>query len=826
MADDKFADVITILEQRGWIRSPNADSPNFLLKWRNLSNINFRLLRKDQFVNHVLNSQQLSNKVLLNQHLAFHQHHHHQHRDHMQTYFDENNGNMVEASVAGGTTKAKSPALQSDVDFHTLIPNGRQRNSDDGTGSGDFDIVGNAKPEVFFPRCWNVSDDEGVSSLLKMFSVSASVALLRSVVDNEDFANTGARQGSNHNEPGKDDHSEAVAAAISITSRYIASLRRRRRGDEDSPCNLFGDAENTREHGTATTSGQQRTDCCGQDAADASITIGNPEWLAVLKTWETAVVASQEESRVGLMPRGSDGSTGAKEVDGAVDMRQDTFSNDEKNTVCPENARENIITLGNSLCPEFVTQARAMLQELDAVDPQCTLLGRANAWVVKPPGLSCGRGITATSSLRGLLAACRELKWKAVVQKYVERPLVVQGFKFDIRQWVLVTSCNPLVLWGFDEGYVRFSSRPFSMDPSRLSDKFIHLCNHSVQKEGRNAFAGAESIPYSYLEGEPLQESGVGNSGEKLDTSPSLPLGAQGHMWSVDQLRRYLTHHFKNRDIFGDVVLPRIRSVVVQTLLSVREVLQMTGRGMEWLGFDLILTEDLRVMLIEVNVSPDLSHSTPITARLVPPATEDALRLLLDDGETDARIASSLGSFPQPPIAPPPSAPSLPPPSRPTSPHQQESAGQVQGWEAGKVGKAAAVSGIGGQEGGGMFKGGREHCLRDGGNDRQQCVGGQLRWRLWHRGKEEPLASLLKLRDAKKAWFLSRRQPQRQCVAQNNDCSSCYVQKHSRDELLVDCGAVLGERVRINGAHSGAINILEGEGERSVLCRSSDEDEL
>lgn len=242
----------------------------------------------------------------------------------------------------------------------------------------------------------------------------------------QDFANTGARQGSNHNEPGKDDHSEAVAAAISITSRYIASLRRRRRGDEDSPCNLFGDAENTREHGTATTSGQQRTDCCGQDAADASITIGNPEWLAVLKTWETAVVASQEESRVGLMPRGSDGSTGAKEVDGAVDMRQDTFSNDEKNTVCPENARENIITLGNSLCPEFVTQARAMLQELDAVDPQCTLLGRANAWVVKPPGLSCGRGITATSSLRGLLAACRELKWKAVVQKYVERPLVVQ----------------------------------------------------------------------------------------------------------------------------------------------------------------------------------------------------------------------------------------------------------------------------------------------------------------------------------------------------------------------------------------------------------------
>lgn len=48
IADDKFSDVIVALERRGWHRSAHANSPNFRLKWRNLSNINFRLLRSDQ----------------------------------------------------------------------------------------------------------------------------------------------------------------------------------------------------------------------------------------------------------------------------------------------------------------------------------------------------------------------------------------------------------------------------------------------------------------------------------------------------------------------------------------------------------------------------------------------------------------------------------------------------------------------------------------------------------------------------------------------------------------------------------------------------------
>lgn len=48
-------------------------------------------------------------------------------------------------------------------------------------------------------------------------------------------------------------------------------------------------------------------------------------------------------------------------------------------------------------------------------------------------------------------------------------------------------------------------------------------------------------------------------------------------------------------------------------------------RGFEWLGFDFLVDDELRVWLLEVNVSPDVSHSTSVTAKLVPRATTELL---------------------------------------------------------------------------------------------------------------------------------------------------------------------------------------------------------
>ena len=109
--------------------------------------------------------------------------------------------------------------------------------------------------------------------------------------------------------------------------------------------------------------------------------------------------------------------------------------------------------------------------------------GTEDIWIIKPVGLSCGEKIVCARNLLGVLNAAQNLLYKCVVQKYIERPLLVRKTrKFDIRQWVLVTSIDPLIVYGFSECYLRLSAESFSLSDESLRCPTIHLCNHAIQK--------------------------------------------------------------------------------------------------------------------------------------------------------------------------------------------------------------------------------------------------------------------------------------------------------------------------------------------------------
>ena len=58
--------------------------------------------------------------------------------------------------------------------------------------------------------------------------------------------------------------------------------------------------------------------------------------------------------------------------------------------------------------------------------------------------------------------------------------------KYDLRVYVLVTSYNPLKVYIYNDGLVRFATEKYSADPKALSKKYVHLTNFSVNKKNSN----------------------------------------------------------------------------------------------------------------------------------------------------------------------------------------------------------------------------------------------------------------------------------------------------------------------------------------------------
>lgn len=83
-------------------------------------------------------------------------------------------------------------------------------------------------------------------------------------------------------------------------------------------------------------------------------------------------------------------------------------------------------------------------------------------------------------------AACFGKIPRAIIQRYCINPLLVEGYKFDIRCYMLVARTDPGYLAFYHPGYCRFTMLPYSYDPANAGDPFIHLTNAAVQKKHPN----------------------------------------------------------------------------------------------------------------------------------------------------------------------------------------------------------------------------------------------------------------------------------------------------------------------------------------------------
>eukprot|EP00949_MAST-11_sp_MAST-11-sp1_P000814 g814.t1 len=229
-----------------------------------------------------------------------------------------------------------------------------------------------------------------------------------------------------------------------------------------------------------------------------------------------------------------------------------------------------------------------------------------NIWIVKPSNNNQGKGIRVfdqLSKIKRFMGSQRDSEeW--IIQKYLERPLLLWGRKFDIRIWVLVTEDWNIYI--YREGYLRTSSSEYSTNlrGDSSSESFVHLTNFCMQKH-----------------------------------SPSVGKYEDGNTLSYDDFQQYVDEHFADKELqFRADILPKIKSLIVDAILAARMAGLADGNDsnnrkrhqFELFGYDFMIDEDFRPWLIEVNTNPYLGTQNSWHGVLVQSMVEDMVSLVVD----------------------------------------------------------------------------------------------------------------------------------------------------------------------------------------------------
>lgn len=236
-------------------------------------------------------------------------------------------------------------------------------------------------------------------------------------------------------------------------------------------------------------------------------------------------------------------------------------------------------------------------------------------WIMKPAGKAQGKGIFLFRKLKDITEwkkdnylhsreeekSEREPPETYVVQRYLERPYLIGGKKFDIRVYILVTSYVPLKAWLYRSGFARFSNTRYTLDS--ITDQFVHLTNVAIQK-----------------------------------TAPDYD-PEKGCKWSLQEFRMYLTAKHGHEAVKH--LFQQLDEIFIKSLQSVQKLIYNDKHCFELYGFDIMFDETLKPWIIEVNASPSLTASSPTDYNLKIGLLEDMLHIVDMEGRltgTEKRV--------------------------------------------------------------------------------------------------------------------------------------------------------------------------------------------
>jgi len=240
------------------------------------------------------------------------------------------------------------------------------------------------------------------------------------------------------------------------------------------------------------------------------------------------------------------------------------------------------------------SQDRPMLEALSREQP-------TSLWIAKPHNGYGGRGVVAMKASdagfgqtieKGSTPEEDKKKSGVVVQEYIANPMLVGGYKFHIRIYLVISKLHPTPeAYVHQAGHVMFATQAFNTLPSSLGKNFkpkVHLSNYDINVTLANQKALLADKP------------GVG----------------RGALWGLPRLYDYASKASNGKitqeGLWGQIMT--ICNAVVTGIAShptTKGHNLPEGRHFQWYGLDLMPDESGKMWLLEANDTPGLSSCDP-----------------------------------------------------------------------------------------------------------------------------------------------------------------------------------------------------------------------
>ncbi|KYQ47236.1 Tubulin polyglutamylase TTLL5, partial [Trachymyrmex zeteki] len=219
-------------------------------------------------------------------------------------------------------------------------------------------------------------------------------------------------------------------------------------------------------------------------------------------------------------------------------------------------------------------------------------------WIVKPKASSRGRGIYIVNNPEKILT-----DESVIVAQYINNPLLIDGHKCDLRLYVAVTNYDPLLIYLYEEGLVRFAAVKYDGGSEYVWNPCMHLCNYSINK-----------FHVDYVKSEDPDAEDV------------------GHKWTLSALLR----HLRSMGQDTESLMQRIEDIIIKSILAtasgivsgLKQFVKYPETCFELFGFDILIDDMLKPWLLEVNLTPSLGCDSPLDVRLKSALITDLLTLV------------------------------------------------------------------------------------------------------------------------------------------------------------------------------------------------------